>query len=261
MKIITLMTDFGTTDGYVAAMKGVIFDACPRAQVVDAVHDIPAHDIRAGAWALRHYWKLFPEETIHVAIVDPGVGSARHPLMARADGRWLIGPDNGVFSWALRESRRFEAWTLSPAIRRRLAVGHTFHGRDVFAFAAGMLASGVSPSALAGKPIAPMRFDWPLPIKGRSSIRGTVIHIDRFGNAVTNIPAPTIARLGPNLSIACESFRTRGFGRIYADVSVGKQVALMESTGLLELAIREGSASEQCGIKLGSRVIVEKHKK
>jgi S-adenosylmethionine hydrolase len=257
MSIVTLLTDFGTADGYVAAMKGVILAERPDARVIDATHDIPRHDIRAGAWALRHYWKLFPADTIHVAVVDPGVGSARRALIARADGRWLIGPDNGLFSWALRESRRANTWALKADVRRRDAVGNTFHGRDVFAHAAGKLASGSPLRELAGARIDPVCFSWPRPSVGKKVIRGAVVHIDRFGNAITNIPASALARTGPRAEIECEGFRVGKVSGFYSEVAIGMPLAIVESTGLLELAVREGSASTEYRISIGSAVLIK----
>jgi S-adenosylmethionine hydrolase len=258
MSIVTLLTDFGTADGYVAAMKGVILAQRPDAQIIDATHEIPAHNIREGAWALRHYWKLFPEGAIHIAVVDPGVGSKRRPLIARADGRWLIGPDNGVFSWVFRESRRWEARALKSKLRRPDAIGNTFHGRDVFAYAAGKLASGSPINEVAGARITPVLFDWPRPFFGKNKIRGDVIHIDRFGNAITNISASALERIGTFVEIECEKFRAERIRKFYSEVAVEEPVALIESTGLLELALCEGNAAAKFDIKIGSHVLIKK---
>lgn len=257
MKIVTLLTDFGTADGYVAAMKGVILSACPDTQVIDAAHDIPAHDVRAGAWALRHYWKLYPNDTIHLAVVDPGVGSARRAMLARADGRWLIGPDNGLFSWVLREARRHEVWSIKSTVRRASEISATFHGRDVFAHAAGLLAAGAPLRDVVGRAIRPRLFPWPQPVRRGQEIRGAVIHIDRFGNAITNIPADMLKGQGPRF-IECGPFRVSGLARFYADAPPGHPLALVESTGLLELAVCEGNAVKENSIKLGDQVLVEK---
>lgn len=260
MKIITLLTDFGTSDGYVSAMKGVALSACPDACIVDASHDIPPHDIRAGAWALRHYWKLYPPETIHVAVVDPGVGSARRPLLARADGRWLVGPDNGVFSWVFREAQAFQAWSIRPAVKRTEAISATFHGRDIFAFAAGLLACGRAADALTARNITPIQFDWPTPLNTRAGIRGEIVHIDRFGNAISNLNADDLKPLGDRVSISCGQVIIDGLHRCYADAPPGQPIALFESTGLLEIAIREGNAAQKLKIGIGSAVFCQKSK-
>lgn len=257
MQIVTLLTDFGTTDGYVAAMKGVILSARPDTQIIDAAHDIPAHDVRAGAWALRHYWKLYPKDTIHIAVVDPGVGSARRALLARADGRWLIGPDNGLFSWALREARKTDVWALKTTVRRASEISATFHGRDVFAHAAGLLAAGAPLRDLVGRTIRPRLFPRPRPVRRGREIWGAVMHIDQFGNAITNIPADMLKGPGPRL-IECGPFRVSGLAQCYADAPPGHPLALVESTGLLELAVREGNAAKARLIRLGDRVLVKK---
>lgn len=261
MKIVTLLTDFGTADGYVAAMKGVILTASPDAQIIDAAHDIPAHDVRAGAWSLRHYWNLYPEGTIHLAVVDPGVGSARRALLARADGRWLTGPDNGIFSWVLRAAQKIEVWSLKSTVRRTANISSTFHGRDVFAHAAGLLAAGAPPRELAERTIRPRLFAWPQPTRTAMGICGVVVHIDRFGNAITNIPASMLKGHDPSLEIECGPLRISGVSQCYADASPGRPLALIESTGLLELAICEGNAAKALSLKAGDRVLVKNCKK
>lgn len=256
MRIITLLTDFGTADGYVAAMKGVIFSLAPHARLVDATHEIPAHDIRAGAWALRHYWRLFPEETIHVAVVDPGVGSARRRLLIRADGRFLIGPDNGLFSWVLAESNDPQAYEIRPEIRRREGVGATFEGRDVFAVAAGRLARGDALEELIVGKIEPIRFPWPPFRRLEGGIVGAVVHIDRFGNAITNIPASAIAGREGEITATCKGFEGR-FVRCYSEVSAGEPLIQIDSTGLLELAVREDQAARRYGLAVGDEVFIK----
>ncbi|MCS6770525.1 MAG: SAM-dependent chlorinase/fluorinase [Kiritimatiellae bacterium] len=258
MPIITFLSDFGTEDGYVAAMKGVAQSACAVAQLVDATHSIPPQDVRSGAWALRHYWRLYPEGTIHVAVVDPGVGSDRRPLLACADGRWLIGPDNGIFSWVFHAARRWSAWEIAPSVRRPDAVGTTFHGRDVFAFAAGLLASGMPRDQIAPKAVDPVRWLWPSPRRSRTKIAGVIIHVDRFGNAISNIPAPLISRLGAHVKVRCRGFEVTGLAPFYSARNPGEPLALLESTGLLELAICQGNAASKFGLQRGDDVLVQK---
>lgn len=259
MKPITLLTDFGTADGYVAAMKGVILSACPNATIADATHEIPPQDVRAGAWALRHYWRLYPEGTIHIAVVDPGVGSNRKPLLIQADDRWLIGPDNGLFSWVFQGARDWRAWAIRPSIRRPGAVGNTFHGRDVFAYAAGLLASSAPLSSIAGRRVKPIAWPWPRVRRASGGLAGEIVHIDRFGNAITNISGEQLAKLGNprGLEISCRSASCHGLAKYYGEGKTGRLSALVESTGLLELAVRDGNASKEFGLRVGDAVFVK----
>lgn len=255
MCMITLLTDFGTADGFAAAMKGVMLAAAPDARILDASHEIPPHDVRAGAWALRHYAPLFPPETIHVAVVDPGVGSSRKALLIRADRQWFIGPDNGLFSWVLREARSARAFVLRSDLRRVRAVGSTFDGRDLFAVAAGALASGKAWRSLVSGSTRPMRFSWPTPKSMPNGIRGKIIHIDRFGNAISNIPTARIPANG-QIEISCNHLKIREIKRTYSEACRGEAIAVCESTGLLEIAVVEGNASIQHQISIGDAVIV-----
>ncbi len=254
--VVTLMSDFGTADGYAAAMKGVLLSVCREVVVVDATHEIPPQDVRAGAWALRRYWNLYPKGTVHVAVVDPGVGSSRKPLLVQADGRWLLGPDNGLFSWVLREARSWTAWKIAPSTRRSGGVGETFHGRDVFAYAAGLLASGAPRERLARVEVEPIRFAWPTPRKVRGEIRGEIVHLDRFGNAVSNIPAALISWPRRSVSVECGSFRVESLSASYASARVGRPVAVVESSGLVELSLNGGSAAESFALAIGAAVRV-----
>lgn len=256
MKTVTFLTDFGTTDGYAAAMKGVVLTAHPDAQMVDVTHDIPAGNIRAGAWALRNFWNLFPKDTIHVAVVDPGVGSKRKPLLVRADGRWLIGPDNGLFSWVFQTARRRAAYRIRPEARRADSVGQTFHGRDVFAYAAGRLVAGIPWKEIADAKVDPVRFDWPRLKVVRKGICGEIIHIDRFGNAISTIPFERVAGRQLRPLISCNSFSVKGLSRFYASVSAGRALAVGGSSGLLELSVNQGDAAKLYKISPGDAVII-----
>lgn len=256
MKTITLLSDFGTADGYVAAMKGVILSACPDARIIDATHEIPPHDVRAGAWALRHYALLYPPETIHVAVVDPGVGTVRAPLLVRVGGHWLIGPDNGLFSWVLQQAGRSRSFRIRPDVHRAGAPSRTFHGRDVFAHVAGLLAAGADWRSLVASPVRPVRWRWATPRRAGDRIAGEIVHVDRFGNAISNIPAEWVRRSGPRLVIRCNEFTASRLCATYADVKAGATCALEESTGLLELAVREGNAAHSCRIAVGDHVVL-----
>lgn len=241
--IITLLTDFGTADGYVAEMKGVLMSDAPGVQVVDLSHDIPPHEVDAARLAVARYWRRFPAGTIHVVVVDPGVGSDRQAIAVESDERFLVGPDNGVLSPAL----------LLPGARAiALPVpadaAPTFHGRDVFAPAAAALARGSRLDSLGSPHETPMIRRTPEVVRGEDGwLQGEVIVVDRFGNAVTNL----LAIHGGEVRVGDRGVPIR---RTYADVSVGEAVALVGSSGLIEIAVRDGSASAVLALRRGSIV-------
>ena len=242
--LVTLLTDFGTADGYVGEMKGVILAAAPGTTVLDVTHDIPAHDVDAGRLALARYWRRFPAGTVHLAIVDPGVGTSRLALAVSSGGHSFVGPDNGILTPALL-SGHAEVVTLPvPA-----GAAPTFHGRDVFAPAAAALARG-EPVASLGTPLEdPVVRRTPEPRRLENGvIAGEVIAIDRFGNAITNlvgVRGGTVEVAGSLLPMA----------RTYGDVASGALTALCGSNGLIELAVRDGSAARQHGIRRGALVL------
>jgi S-adenosylmethionine hydrolase len=241
--VVTLLTDFGTADGYVAEMKGVLLSLAPETGVVDVTHDIPAHDVESGRLALARYWRRFPPGTIHVAVVDPGVGSARAALAVRSDDRLLVGPDNGILSPALlMRGAEVVALAVPPH------ASPTFHGRDVFAPAAAALAAGTPIQSLGGPYASPLIRRTPEARRAPDgAIEGQVIAIDRFGNAVTNclgLRGGTIEVAGAVLHLA----------RTYADAEPGSMLALCGSTGLIEIAVRDGSAAREMGLSRGAPV-------
>ena len=243
--LITLLTDFGTADGYVAEMKGVLLSRAPDASVIDASHDVSPQDVEGARLALARYWRRFPSGTVHLVVVDPGVGSERAAIAVESDGRFLVGPDNGVLSPAL---------LLAGARAVQLAVpstaAPTFHGRDVFAPAAAMLASGASLDALGHPMLDPVIRRTPEPQRlADGGIRGEVITIDRFGNAVTNCMS---LRAGA-LQVGARLLPVR---RTYADAAKGEPVALVGSSGLIEVAVREGNAARELGLSRGTPVIL-----
>jgi S-adenosylmethionine hydrolase len=243
-RIITLLTDFGTADGYVGEMKGVLLSAVPDAVVVDITHALAPQDVDAARLTHARVWRRFPRGSIHVVVVDPGVGSTRAALAVESDGRLLVGPDNGVLSPALiSPGARVVALPIPPD------AAPTFHGRDVFAPAAAALARGRSVDSL-GMPYAgaivlrtpePHRLD-------TGQIAGEVIQIDRFGNAVTNL----VGRRDMVLEVGD---RQLPILRTYADARSGDALALIGSAGLIEIAVRDGSAAEQLQLARGDRIL------
>jgi hypothetical protein len=241
--IVTLLTDFGTVDGYVAELKGVLLSLVPDLRVVDLTHDIPPGDIRAGAYALGRAWRSFPGGTVHLAVVDPGVGTARRALAAEVGGQRFVAPDNGLLSRVF-EGRQFRA--LAIAVSADAAP--TFHGRDVFAPAAATLARG---ETLEAEVIAdPVRLPAARLQRRGSQLLGEVVHVDRFGTLVSNIPAERLAEQAVVRVGAYELPLRRTFG----DVAPGDPVAFIGSGGTVEVAVREGRADAVLGASRGVEV-------
>jgi S-adenosyl-L-methionine hydrolase (adenosine-forming) len=246
--VITLLTDFGTADGYVGEMKGVLSTLAPDAQLIDITHDVPAQDVESGRLALARCWRRYAPGTVHLAVVDPGVGSTRRAIAVVSDGRMLVGPDNGLLSPALLIAG---ARAVSLPIPRTASA--TFHGRDVFAPAAAALARGTPLDAL-GTPVDDpvVRRTPEAHRRTDGSIEGQVIAIDRFGNAITNL----VGRLGGVVEIDGASLPLR---RSYSEVDPGAPAAIVGSTGLVEIAVREGSGAARFGLARGSRVVLRPH--
>lgn len=253
--IITLTTDFGLRDAYVAEMKGAILGIARSAgqavDFVDVTHDVAPHDVTEGALALEAAAPWFPPATVHVAVVDPGVGTARRGLALQAGGHVFIGPDNGLFTPFLA-GQGWLAFELRAAEYRLPSVSPTFHGRDVFAPAAAHVALGVEPHRL-GPPVAdPVRLPWPEARDLAGAIAGAVVHVDRFGNLVTSIRPVSIERL--------RAMTVRIAGRpvevvtTYGELAPGRAGALVGSSGRLEIAVREGSAATLLRARRGTRV-------
>ncbi len=242
--LITLLTDFGTADGYVAEIKGVLYSLAPGATVVDLTHEVPPHDTELARLAVARFWRRFPVHTVHLVVVDPGVGTSRAAVAVQSDGRYLVGPDNGVLSPAL---------LLGDAQVVRLPVSpnaaRTFHGRDVFAPAAAALANGATLASLGTAHDAPIVRRTREPVKrDDGAILGEVIAIDRFGNAITNL-------IGVRAGVVAAAGRPIAVRATYADVAAGQPVALVGSSGLLEVAVRDGSAASQLGLERGAVVV------
>jgi S-adenosyl-L-methionine hydrolase (adenosine-forming) len=244
-RIITLLTDFGTADGYVGEMKGVLAANAPDCALIDIAHDVAAHDVEGGRLALARYWHRFPVGTVHLAIVDPGVGGARAALAVESEGRMLVGPDNGILSPAmLHPGARCVALPI-PAL-----ASPTFHGRDVFAPTAAKLAQGVALDSLGAVCTDPIVRRTPEATRrGDGAVAGAIITIDRFGNLVTNL----VARHGGTIEVAGRSLPIQ---RAYVDVEVGGLIALVGSSGLVEIAVRDGSAASELRVARGDAVVL-----
>lgn len=261
--IITFTTDFGTQDGYVGAMTGVIQRQCPNARVVTITHDVPPGDIRAGAWALGNAWPWFPPETIHVVVVDPGVGSERRGILVRARRQALIGPDNGVIPEAVRGTRIDTVREVANPVARAAAPNATFHGRDIFAWAAGWLTAGnqwrdvgpaIAPSDLVRLPDRLPRIERD---RNRTAIVGNVLRADRFGNLITTVSGDLVARhIGKATPRVFVGNVEVPLGRTFSDVAPGDAVAYVGSSGVLEVAVSRGRAIERFGMLREITVVV-----
>jgi hypothetical protein len=257
VSVITLTTDFGTSDWFVGTMKGVIASIAPQCMVVDLTHDLPPGNIRGGAFALAASHRFFPKGTIHVAVIDPGVGSRRRAIAVQTARGVFVGPDNGVLSWALAKEKirairalENEAYFLQP-------VSQTFHGRDIFAPVAAHLSRSVPIQKLGPAMKEFVRLDWPEPRARRGGLEGEVVYIDRFGNAITNLEG---ALLPSSARATCEIHgrhrRLCPLRTFYQAVAPKTPVALVGSSGFLEIAINGGSAEKALGVRIGTRVVL-----
>lgn len=243
--IITLLTDFGTADGYVAELKGVLLSNAPDASIVDLSHDVPPQDVETARLAVARYWRRFPAGTVHVIVVDPGVGSDRAALAVSSDDRFLVGPDNGVLSPSL-----LAAGSRAVSLPVPANASSTFHGRDVFAPAAASLALGTPIDDLGPPSLDPMIRRTPEARRGEDgSVIGEVIAIDRFGNAISNLVAPRGGRIEVG-------GRTMQIMRTYADAPVGDLIAVIGSSGFVEVAQRDGNAARALEIMRGTPVVL-----
>ena len=255
MSVITLTTDFGNRDWFVGTMKGVILAINPRARVVDLTHEISPGDIRQGAFALAAASRYFPAGTIHVAVVDPGVGSRRRAIAVKTKRFIFVGPDNGVLSLSLDgEEIRTVRLLENPKLLLR-EVSHTFHGRDIFAPMAAHLSTGIGFRKVGPRANSYVRLDWPRPLSSGGEVTGQIVHLDHFGNAITNVPA-TLLPVGADLLVQVNDASPIPLREFYAAVPVGKPVAVAGSTGFVEIAINGGSASASLGLQRGAPVTI-----
>lgn len=254
MVVVTLTTDFGTRDAYAAELKAAILSLNSAVHLVDVTHEIAPHDVAGAALVLEAAAPWFPPGTVHLAVVDPGVGTARRGLVVAARGQFFVGPDNGLFTPVL-EGGGWDAFELRAPGLRRAEVAPTFHGRDVFAPAAAHLSRGVAPEAFGPRVLDPVRLIWPEPRAGARGLEGAVIHVDRFGNLITSVRASALAALG-RPAVVRVARRALPLVETYGDLRRGRAGALVGSSGRLELAVREGSAARLLGVGRGARVLV-----
>ena len=252
--IITLLTDFGTRDAYVAAMKGVLLGLNPRAVLVDVTHEVPAQDVVAGAFILAQAAPYFPPGTIHLAVVDPGVGTGRRALAALARGQFWVGPDNGLLPWAWGSSPDLTVVSLTATNYFRPQVSATFHGRDLFAPVAAHLSLGVDLLSF-GPPVPdPLPLPFPAAVWNPGKIEGQIIYVDHFGNLVSNVPAAELQAWLQNrgLTVRLGSHTISGLAATYEDAAPGELLALSGSHGYLEIACNQDHAARRLGLGRGA---------
>jgi len=252
MRRITLLTDFGTGDGYAGAVKGVLATLAPSVPVEDISHDLPPGDLRKGSLVLGRYWRLFPPGTVHLAVVDPGVGTERRALALEADERFHVAPDNGILSQVLARARAWRGVVLTPSAILPPPVGKTFHGRDLFAPAAALLATGVPLEELGPEATDLVRLPEPRSRREGDWVVGEVVEKDRFGNLATNLPEPTVRVAGGVEAGGCSI----PFRETYGEACPGDLLALRDSDGRVEIALRGGSAAERLDMSVGGVVRV-----
>jgi S-adenosyl-L-methionine hydrolase (adenosine-forming) len=254
--VIAVLSDFGTRDHYAGTMKGVMLGICPDATLVDITHDVPPHDVVDGALQLAAACRYFPPGTIFLAVVDPGVGSARRGIAAEAGDYRFVAPDNGVLTLALRDTPPKRIVELTERRYARPTVSRTFEGRDRFAPAAAWLAKGIQLAAL-GRPVADLyRLDIPQASVAADAIRGAVLRVDRFGNLVTNVDRKSFEKFARDARVQIMAGGA-SVGRLvatYADIQSAEVCALFGSTDHLELAANSGSAADILGLTRGAIV-------
>ena len=244
--VVTLLTDFGTADSYVAETKAALLAVAPAVRLIDITHEIAQGDLRAAQYLFARTWHRFPSGAVHLVIVDPGVGTGRRALAAQCRGHSFVGPDNGVLTPVLDGA---EIVTL----RVQAGAAPTFHGRDVFAPVAGRLANGEALMTL-GAPIAdPVRLEVLKPATNGSALAGEIVHVDRFGTLVSDIPSDAV---GGVAEVMLEGYGAVPLGRTFSDVAVGSLVAFAGSADTIEIAARNSSAAQVTGVGVGARVSV-----
>jgi S-adenosyl-L-methionine hydrolase (adenosine-forming) len=256
VNVITLTTDFGTRDWFVGTTKGVIAGIAPKANIIDLAHELLSGDIRGGAFALTAGCHFFPKGTIHVAVVDPGVGSRRKAIAVQTVRAMFVGPDNGVLSWALAKEKITAIHALENGAYFLHPVSRNFHGRDVFAPVAAHLSLGV-PLRKFGPALKDLvRLAWPERQVRRGGVEGEVVYIDRFGNAITNLES-SLLKGSDRASCEVHAKRRRvcPLKAFYQAVAPNTLVALVGSSGFLEIAVNGGSAAKVLGLRIGTRVV------
>ena len=260
LPVITLLTDFGTADYFVGAVEGAILSVNPNVVIVDITHEIPAHDIEAGAFMLLAAYKTFPRGTIHVAVVDPGVGSSRRPIIVAANEQCFVGPDNGLFTYIYDRELSHQVIHVTADKYFRPDPSSTFHGRDIFAPVAAALSNGVKPRKFGPKISDAVRLPVSLEpeVLKNGNVRARIIHIDRFGNCVTNITRELVKT---NASLLVNRKTIRQFRNFYGEDSTNTPFAIWGSAGFLEISVNGGSAANLLKVRRDDKVVLAQRRK
>ncbi len=260
-RFVTLTTDFGTSDHYVGTMKGVVYSINPSACVVDISHEVQSYDVLDGALTIAQAYSYFPAETIHVVVVDPGVGSARRPILARTDKYFFVAPDNGVLSLVLEREQRVHVREISSDHYFLQPVSQTFHGRDIFAAVAGWLSKEVKFSKFGDEINDYLRLRMPVPKRMENGrIQGVVLKVDKFGNVVTNITAQDIPQLfapePPQFKIVVGKHEITRMRTSYAGSALDEIFGILGSMGFLEISMNRGSAARTLPAGKGTEIVI-----
>jgi S-adenosyl-L-methionine hydrolase (adenosine-forming) len=259
--VITLTTDFGSADYFVGAMKGAILSTNPDARIVDLTHEVPAQDVAGGAFTLLAAYKSFPNRTVHVAVVDPGVGSTRRGIVVEAGRQFFVGPDNGIFSYIYEREPQYTVYELSNGKYFRTPVSATFHGRDIFAPVAAALAKGVQPATLGRKVTDPVKLASLTPEIQDNKLQARVIHIDRFGNCVTNITPQELTKgaIAAGAVLIVKGRKITSFRNFFAEKTNdrSKVFCVWGSAGFLEIAAQNSSAARILKVQTGTTLVLK----
>ena len=257
--VITLMTDFGTSDHFVGAMKGVILDINPQIRIVDITHAVPPQDIRGAAFLINSAYRYFPSGSIHVIVVDPGVGSQRRSIICQTDAAYFVCPDNGVLSYILKDNTH-RVVALDNAAFWLSEVSNTFHGRDIFAPVAAYLSRGISLGQFGNVANNVARFSIPAPQVSKAAIIGSVIWIDRFGNLITNLTPDMLESFGMESDFVIRAGKAEicRLNRAYAESGKGECLAIVGSSGHLEISVNQGSAAQALGLRRDDTIEIQK---
>lgn len=258
-RIITLLTDFGLRDPYVAEMKGVILNICPSVNIVDISHEIEKFNVRAGSYVLASSSPFFPKGTINVAVIDPGVGTGRRGLCVETDRGFFIGPDNGLLALAVRGEKVKHIYVIENTEFLLSSISPTFHGRDMFAPVAAFLAKGTDASNFGPKTRNMIIPTFAKVIRDGSKITGEVMNVDDFGNVITNITGKDLESFGEteelSVKVGRREMRLR-FCLAYSNVEVGRPLVLVGSHGFLEISVNQGDASKVFGLKDEDKITI-----
>jgi len=257
--IVTIATDFGVQDAYAGAVKGILLRINPRLRIVDITHQIPSFDILEGAFNLNFYYRFFPRGTIHLLVVDPGVGGKRKGILIKSDDFFFVGPDNGVFSFVYDRENIREIRNLTNPAYFLQRVSPTFHARDIFAPVCAYLSLGVEPKEFGTSAEVCYKFKFPEPVCGKDRLRGEIIHIDRFGNLISNISSDLLKDEKIRIKVGRRTIK--GLGGFYAEAKKRELIALIGSSNYLEISVSQGSARKLLKARAGGKITVEKIKK